>query len=148
MHATALAGSIAPAVINPLHKGEKLPVAAPAVPEPAPAVPAPPAPVPAVALAPAVPLPVPAVELAVPAAALPVPAVPGLPAVVMVDAPLEPPVGESFEPEQAAALKQLPAAKVSTKMRVVRSMIPRKLTMKRSALSEQQLDPLASACTT
>jgi hypothetical protein len=92
-----------------------------------PAVPAlPTGPVPAVA-APPVELLEPAVPVSVPAVALLVPAVGGVVAVpalvtVVVAVPLAPSVGESFEPEQAAAVKQVAAKRVSTRMLVVRTM--------------------------
>ena len=107
MHAPALVGEGPAAVVSPAHSGMKSPPPlVPAVPVAAPAVP------------------VPAVLLPVPAALLPVPAVVvgAVPALVMGS-----PVGESFEPEQAAALKHAAAAKVSTRMRVVRTIIPRKV---------------------
>jgi hypothetical protein len=123
VHAPALVGEGPAAVVSPAHNGMKsppplvpaVPVAAPAVPEPVPAV---------GAAVPAVPVPVPAVLLPVPAALLPVPAVVvgAVPALVVGS-----PVGESFEPEHAAALKHAAAAKVSTRMRVVRTIIPRKV---------------------
>ena len=122
MQAPALVGAMPAAVVNPAQSGMKSPPAAavPAVPtglEPPELAP------PVVALAvPATPtLPVPAVGvLAVPAVG--VLAMPAVVVVVVVE-PLAPAVvGESFEPEHAAAPRQAAATRKITEMRVVRSM--------------------------